>query len=303
MIPKFEVYHSNIHSNFILFDKYIDFLKNEYFNGYVEVENSENKNFVFLGEGEILSCFLKNKEGYQRVKQSEIIAPLNTQSFISSYRCPSQYVDFFSRIYTAQLIYNGLESDILNPEKLLNKCKTDQLTGFIEADDGSKNSIYIYFYSGRFMGAMNLQDKDYRFDNKLNETTVQNKLNNTTINLYKLSTNTNDTKENRQLLIQCYEEILQFLEKKNKKKDFSSLWRQSALELSDKYFFLDPFANEFNYEKGKIEVWDKINFNILVYGLEELVNSIADKLKISNKELKKIKNNYSNLLGDYEIEI
>ena len=303
MIPKFDVYHTNLHSGFILFEKYIEFLKQEFFNGIVQIENNQNRAFLFMIEGEVQICFHETGNGYKRINTLDFASFLKSESFISSYRCRPDQIEFFSKLHTAKLIYNDLSSDIINPVKLINRCKTDQFTGYIEADDGSKKNMYIFFLGGRILGAMNVNSRDGKFEEKLTDSILQNRIMNTTINLYKLSNQSHDLNEDRNHLIKCYEEIFQLLEQKSNTKDFSSAWRKEALELSDKYVFLDPFAGEFNFENGKIDLWEKVNVKAFAHGVEELTSSIARKNRIPEDDINSIKNRYVNILGDYEIRV
>ncbi len=303
MIPKFEVYHTNLHSGFIRFEKYIEFLKNEFFNGMVQIENQQNRAFLFMIEGEVQTCCQKTADGYKRINMMEFSSFLEADSFVSSYRCLPEQIEFFSKLHTAKLIYNDLSSDIINPVKLINRCKTDKFTGYIEADDGSRRSMYIYFLDGRILGAMNLNNREGKFEEKLTDSIIQNRIMNTTINLYKLGNQAHDLNEDRKHLINCYEEILQILETKSGNRDFSSIWRKAALELSDKYVFLDPFAGEFNFENGKIDLWEKVNVKAFAHGAEELIGSIVKKAGVSEDDINSVKTKYINILGDYEIRV
>ncbi len=303
MIPKLDIYHTNLHSSFLVFDKYIEFLKQEFFTGMVQIENNQNRAFLFMIEGEVKNCLHEAGKGYKRINTMEFASFITADSFISSYRCRDEQIDFFSNLHTAKLIYNDLSSDIINPVKLINRCKTDQFTGYIEADDGSKRNMYIYFFGGRILGAMNVGSRNGTFEENLTDSNLQNRIMSTTINLYKLSGQTRDLHEDRDQLINCYEELLQVLEKKSNSTNFSSIWRKEALQLSDKYVFLDPFAGEFNFENGKIDLWERVNVKAFAHGAEELTASIAKKYKISENDVDAVKNKYVNILGDYEIRV
>lgn len=302
MIPKFDAYYTNLHSSFIIFEKYLDFLKNEFLNGFVMIEGNNQKAYMFMFEGEIQSCLCTAKKGYRKISPIETASFLTADSFISTYRCFHEQVDFFSNAYTAKLVYNNLSSDIINPVKLMNRCQSDDFTGYIEASDaGSNKKIYIYFYNGAVLGTMNLASKDGYFENPVGNTVIQNRIMNTNINLYKLSPEVRDLEKDRGLVIKCFEEIFNMLEASGKTRDFSSEWRKCALELSDTFVFLDPFAGEFNYKNHKIDVWEKINIKTAAHGMDALVRLIAKKTAVPDSNISAIKNNYLNILADYEI--
>jgi hypothetical protein len=302
MIPKFDAYYTNLHSSFLVFEKYLDFLKNEFLNGFVLIEGNNKKAYMFMFEGEIQTCLCTAKKGYKKISPIECSSYLTDDSFISTYRCLHEQVDFFSKAYTAKLVYNKLSSDIINPVKLMNRCRSDNFTGYIEANDGgSPRNSYIYFYNGDVLGTMNLTSKDGVFENSLGNSAIQNKILNTSINLYKLSPEVRDPEEDRKLVIKCFQEIFNMLEAEGQSRDFSSVWRKCALELSDNFVFLDPFAGEFNYKNNTIDLWEKIHIKTAAHGMDALVRLIAKKTAVPDSRIMAIKNNYLTILADYEI--
>lgn len=70
-----------------------------------------------------------------------------------------------------------------------------------------------------------------------------------------------------------------------------------------KYTFLDPFAEEFSYKDGKMDVWEKVNSKTLARGLNELTQKIVSRIKCPEDVVKDIKQDYSEELADYEIGI
>ncbi len=303
MIPKFDAYYANLHSSFLIFEKYIEFLKNEFLNGFVLIEGNNQKAYMFLFEGELQSCLCTTKKGYKKISPVECAATyLTDDSFISTYRCLHEQVDFFSNAHTANLVYNNLSSDIINPVKLMNRCRSDNFTGYIESSDGiSPKNSYIYFYNGAVLGTMNLSSRDGYFENPVENSTIQHKIANSSINLYKLLPEVRDPEKDRTTVIRCFEEILNMLEADGQSRDFSSIWRKCALELSDQFVFLDPFAGEFNYKNKKIDVWEKINIKTAAHGMDALVRLIAKKTAVPDSRIMAIKNNYLTILAEYEI--
>lgn len=303
MIPRFETYYTNLHSSFLIFDEFLEFLKNEILNGFVLIENNNKKAYMFMFEGEPLSCLTTTDTGYKKISPIEFSSLPAKDSFVSTCRCFHEQVDFFSKAHTAKQVYNILSKDNIDPEKLINQCRTEKFTGYMETGDKVfKKKIYIYFYKGVILGSMNLNKTDCYFEKAPDNTSIRNKLLNIEMNLYQLSSDVLDHAKKRRSLINCFEKIFNGFETQCRNKDFSLVWRKCALELSDKFVFLDPFAGEFNYKNGKIDLWEKININIAAHGIDELIRLIAKRTGIPVHNITTLKNKYSTILADYEIK-
>ncbi len=303
MIPKFEAYYRNLHPSFLVFDKFLLFLKNEYLNGFVLLEGSGKKAYLFMFEGETQACLVTSDSSrYKKITPVDFSALLTPDTVVSTFRCRHEHVEFFTKAHTAKMVYNNLSSDIINPSKLIQRCCTDDFTGYIEADTGRAGTkMYIYFYKGNILGTMNIGKKEGVFEPPLDDAVIQEKISNTSINLFKLSQDTRNPEKDHAQLVRCFEEIFNMLEDRSGNRDFASIWRKCALDLSDKFVFLDPFAGEFSYAYRKIDIWEKINIKTAVHGMNELVNLIAKRMAVPESEIASIKNNYLGILADYEI--
>ncbi len=302
MIPKFDTYYANLHSSFLVFDKFLSFLKNEYFNGFILIEGNNKKDYMFMFEGEPQSCLSTTNAGYKKISPVEFTSLPAKNSFVSVCQCVHEQVDFFSQINTAKQVYSIQAKDNIDPEKLITQCYKGNFTGYIETCSTiARGKIYVYFDKGNILGSMNLNKKDYYFEATPDEISIQKKLLNTDINLYKLSPDVRDKEKDLLSLINCYEKIFKLLEAQGKNRDFPSVWRKCALELSDRFIFLDPFAGEFKYKNGKIDVWEEVNINMAIHGIDELVHLIAKRTAIADNVIMTVKNRYLNLLADYEI--
>lgn len=300
MIPKFNVYHTNLHGSFVNFEKYIQFLKEDYFNGYVFLNDHKDKIYLFLLEGEVQSCLRQTNNHFDRLNFMQAKELANTQSSISSYRCNPEHVDFFSKMHTLKTLHQDLSSDIVDPGKLINKCKAEKFNGIVEIHS-QKDKVFLYFLQGLLLGSMS-QSGDSFFDQDTKEKAIlQETDGQSSINIYRISLEAQDNTDSREKMIECFEKIFSALEKQAKGNDFDQCWRECALELGEKYTFLDPFAEEFSYVNGKLDVWEKINSKTLALGLNALTHKIASRLKCPEEVIKELKQEYSEELADYEI--
>ncbi|MBF0228755.1 MAG: hypothetical protein HQK63_04075 [Desulfamplus sp.] len=333
MIPKFDVYHTELHSSYIYFEKYRLFLQSQRFSGYVQLENGQKQYLFFLKEGKDVGYLKIVDHKLKLFDLSEIELILKNSFSVSSYRSPHQIVDFFARCHATQLILDNLFFDSVEFDKFFNQIESKKITGFLQASKSGEPERYIYLYSGKIFGYMNIKGKDGLFEKNLDKNQIQVALKNSTVKVYSIppssdiakrrSTSDSDSgnnqldniktthnqnitdksnnDENRLSIIECYEKIFQLLEKNTESVEFTSIWRMCALELSNKYIFLNPFAGEFNYDNSKIDLWEKIDLKIATNALDELINAIAKKANLPKDGIKAIKDNYLTILAAYEI--
>ncbi|MBF0573491.1 MAG: hypothetical protein HQK69_07000 [Desulfamplus sp.] len=231
------------------------------------------------------------------------------------------------------MILDNLFFDSVEFDKFFNQIESKKITGFLQASKSGEPEKYIYFYSGKIFGYMNIKGKDGLFEKNLDKNQIQVALKNSIVKVYSILptsvtdmtkrhsiadnannqldntktahnqnvTDESNNDENRLSVIECYEQIFELLETNTESAEFTSIWRMCALELSNKYIFLNPFAGEFNYDKGKIDLWEKIDLKIATNALDELINAIAKKANLPKDGIKAIKDNYLNILAAYEI--
>ncbi|MBF0411203.1 MAG: hypothetical protein HQK70_00655 [Desulfamplus sp.] len=321
MIPKFDVYHKELHSSYLSFEKYKIFLQSQLFNGYIIVEDGQTQFFIFIKEGRDIGSFMVYDHTVNIFDPSEINSLLKHPFFVSSYRSPQQVVDFFARCHTLHMLIDNLPFDSIEFDKFFSQIELKKITGFLEAAKGDEPKKYIYFYGGKIFGYMNIKGKDGVFEKNLEKNQIQSALSSSTVRLYSLGSvvvypskkqstspqppapqpDNAQYDDKRMAVIECYEEIFQMLERNTDTEEFTSIWRTSALELSNKYIFLNPFAGEFSYDNGKLDLWEKVDIKIAIQAMDELINSIAKKANLPKDGIRAIKDNYLNILVAYEI--
>ncbi|MBF0469136.1 MAG: hypothetical protein HQK61_09685, partial [Desulfamplus sp.] len=296
MIPKFDIYHSGLHSSYIIFDRYRLFLKKQAFSGYIKLEDSQTQCFSFMKEGKDITSFWLSGQNINEFSPSEIPSVLKNPFFISSYKAPGQAMDFFARCHIAKVVYENISFDSVELDRFFSQIESKKITGFLQASRSDDPKRYIYFYSGKIFGYMNIKGSDGWFEKNLDKSHIQNALKGSAMTVYLLSAATpspqkhqyaadsnadskplssrSDTisvpsstpvDNNRAVALKCYEEIFQMLEKDTEPEQFTSIWRMAALELSNKYLFLNPFAGEFSYDNNKIDLWEKIDIKTAVH--------------------------------------
>lgn len=302
MIPKFDYYHKNLHSSYLNFAQYIKYLTNEFINGFVMAHDSDRDHYFFLFEGELQSAFCISQDGGQTKIQATQVSNVTKNSFVSTYICPLNFVDYFSKFQAARLVYQNISTKQVSPDKLFNKFGADKFTGFIEKNTtgAASKKAYLYFSKGRMIGGLNVDNKDGYLEKALDDKTAGEKINGSMFSIYALVNQIRNQGEEKGRIIDCFQEIFQMLEAHTSPSQFSTLWRMGARELSHQYEFLDPLIARFQYRDRQIYLNEKINLKQAVPGISQLVYLIAERLSVDAGRIDKIKNKYSSLLAAYE---
>lgn len=306
MIPRFDIYHANLHSSFLRFNRYVEMLEQEFFNGYVLLDTVSHKCYLMMLDGEPHAHLLKSqdKSEFKAIQPKEFDNLTKEDCFVMSFKCSPQYIEFLSRCHTAKMIYKNLEPENINPEHLIQKCKTGKFSGIIEANGTQAKKKRIYFDKGNMIGTMNIGSNDDMFSPDTSDEQIYESIGTLKLNLYEFAKQANTIESasgSRENLIQCYQEIMQLLEASAGAQDFSSIWRISAMELSKEFSFLDPFVAEFSYANQTIDLWEQVDLKQAAKGMDKLCESIAKTLRMPKDKIKDIKTNYKTVLSAYEI--
>ncbi len=298
-LPRFKVYHENLNTYYLDIPKLVTFLKNDLFNGYIQIKTEGREFLVFFEMGEILKCLNVTDNHIEEIPYKEIIEQLHYNEYLNLYFLPEETTFFWANIAHATLLYPNLSSEFTDPIRLLNKLKKESLTGFVEIVMPPEKG-YIYLQEGNVIGTSSSWN-EWEFKPEDNEIPVIiTKIEKAIFNVYKVE------RKVEAALNDLFQEVLDFfsvymsiLEENIGKKQFSILLRQQAIEKAEKYPFLDPFAGEFEYKEGIINLWSDISIAELAEGLKELCLEIAKKIKLlpSQKEkLKGLKEDYKELI-------
>jgi hypothetical protein len=66
-------------------------------------------------------------------------------------------------------------------------------------------------------------------------------------------------------------------------KDFPTQFRKTAMELADKYSFLDPFLKEFEFSGGKVRLEGNVQPQALVAGVLECIQAMLGSLELAGR--------------------
>lgn len=303
MIPKFDIFHENLHAGYLVFDKYMLSMQDEFINGFVLAQNNTHKTYFFLFEGELQSSFQvsDNSNGTKIQQIHELEIPRDC--FVSTFRTSLENVEYFSGFYSAKRVYRDITTDKINPDKLFSKLSADRFSGFIERNNGPAPPLksYIYFNKGRLIGGLYLSNNDGGFENGMDLEQAGAALDNSSFSIFTLVPQIRNPGREREMILKCFTDIFRMLESKTTTGQFSTLWRKCASQLSHQHEILDPLIGKFQYKNGQIQLYEKTDIRPAAAGINELANSVAEKLGVNGTQIQTIKKNYYSILAAYEI--
>jgi hypothetical protein len=186
-----------------------------------------------------------------------------------------------------EIVYKELSSDFTNLEKLLEKLKDAQLTGFLEIvtrDGGHLASIFL-------QGGEPLESIVSIENNVLTVSGIHPQIfelaqvPGIVYNVYKaaLRETVHDltTQADLARLLEFWSQVITIFVKKEAPEMFDRRLREILILKAEEYPFLDPFACEFNYTNAKITFDGKFpeNFNP---GMAAIIDELARTIRIPN---------------------
>ncbi len=296
ILPKFQAYQKNMNLYYMDLGKYFEYLKNEMFGGYIKIIVDDSEYLIFFNMGEIFRCLHIMPKNIEEVDRHTIFEFAGKNYFLHAFVLPEEQINYFANIFFNELQLKNLSTEFINTIKLLNKLRKEQLTGFVEINITQvlEGRCYIYFRNGEIIGFADSWHK-WQFESngsKLNA--IINKIQKASFNVYEVMRSMNiDHKKLLNQVVSFFEGYFMILEKAFTNDQFSILLKKSALANVDKYNFLDPFADEFEYKDGKIRIWDGFEPNEVAKAFKSLcVGIIRECTDTGKKNVAEAINNY-----------
>lgn len=296
LFPRGEVSHRNLSTAYTSFPALLSTLKTGDFSGIVEIEFPENKGVIFVDSGETINAEAKIGPDSKRIIGQGAIQALLALSnqkdgVINIYRLPPEQVAIVASNLQHEILFKGLSTDFTRLDRLLLKLKEDQHNGFIEVLTQEHQAMGVLFLEeGEPVEMFTLPESGpSTFGRKSIPIFVENAIKQGAIfDVYrsqeirekKVTVGGEDLKE----LIPVLEEVLSKAEElvdgpTRKKGLFLKLFKESLIEKSDEFAFLDPFGGEFEYQEGTIRFAGEIGMKELAKGIVECLVAIPSYLE------------------------
>jgi len=295
VIPKEKPAIENLNSYYLDIRKLVEHYQGQLGSGGIHFKSPSAEGVIFFDKDELLGGVFKDRE--KNIQGNEVLDNIIEASFrynfvISIYEIAQNKIYFWANMPDAKKMYKNLSTEFTDLEGLIKKMASEKLTGYIEVviNKGSEGGL-VFFSDGEIIGGSYSWGKGEVSSLKENRELLVAKTKDSggifhvsRIEASKQSVageiSGDDQKTTADILI-VLEELLQIVEaetakKKNIARDFDSLLKKKFIEKADKYFFLDPFADEFKYSSGKITFTGEATDEELLQGVVESVKEIAE---------------------------
>ena len=321
ILPRGEVLHRSLSTAYTDFTALLSTLKTGDFSGIIEIEFPENKGIIFVDSGEIINAEARLESDSKRIIGQDAIQAVLTLSnqkdgVINVYRLAPERVAIVASNLQYEILFKGLSTDFTRLDKLLLKLREDKHNGFIEVLTKEQQAMGVLFFEGGDPVEMftTPESGPSVFGRKSIPIFVENAIQQGAIfDVYKSqgkilkkeakgSDETRGVKETKEKkaagpredlkeLILILQEIISQAEKlvdgsSRRKGLFHKIFKETLIEKSEEFPFLDPFAGEFEYREGTIQFMGEAAVKDFTTGIVEGLVSALSRLE---KELPKDK--------------
>ncbi len=321
ILPRGEVLHRNLSTAYTDFTALLSTLKTGDFSGVIEIEFPENKGAIFVDSGEIINAEARLASDSKRiVGQDAIQAVLSLSNqkdgVINVYRLAPERVAIVASNLQYEILFKGLSTDFTRLDKLLLKLREDKHNGFIEVLTKEQQAMGVLFLEGGDPVEMFTipESGPSVFGRKSIPIFVENAIKQGAIfDVYKsrgqiLKKEVKGTDEHKEIketkekkvagpredlkeLMPILQEIIAQAEKmvdgsSRRRGLFHKIFKESLIEKSEEFPFLDPFAGEFEYRDGNIQFSGEAGIKDFATGM---VEGLVSTLSHLEKEMPKDK--------------
>ncbi len=335
LIPKEYPVLLNLNSYYTNLAKLIEHFQGDIETGGIYLHSSFAQGAIYFDEEKVLNGIIieKNKfsAGLNVVNNFKNLVKTNNFN-ISIYNISPESLYFWVNLPFANDIYRKIISDESDIENIIEKISLKKLTGSLEISfKDKKQEGIIFFYDGTIISCSAILEnkllqhakqiiQELNLENNFLQTLLELKeLTKTQTPYYNikeisLESDLVSKKEKDNLekpseqVIEMFSSLLYILENitdRNKKikLSFSVILKKEFVNQANSYSFLDPFSEEFIYNKGRIQFTGSTNDKIFGNAIIASINNISAEYnitKIFKKEIKQWLNKYKNLIIKYD---
>jgi len=321
ILPRGEVRHQNLLTAYTDLSALLSALKSESFSGILEIEFPEKKGAIFIDSGEIVNAEIREKSNAETKVGPDAIQAFLTFSnqkdgVLNVYRFLPEQVALIANHLRHEVLFKELSTDFTRLDRLLLKLKEDKHNGFIEVMTKEKKVLGVLFVEGGDPVDMFTTPESepsvfgrksipvfvenavkqgaifsvYRSQSKVFEKHIKEEIKERPKEEIKEGKVTPRGEELREL-IPIFQDILSKSEKlvdeaSKRRGLFHKVFKESLIEKSEEFTFLDPFAGEFEFKDGAIHFSGEAGGKEFTKGILECLNTT---LLLLEKELPKNK--------------
>jgi hypothetical protein len=304
ILPRGEIRHQNLLTAYTDLSALLSALKSESFSGILEIEFPEKKGAIFIDSGEIVNAEIKEKSNAEITIGQEAIQAFLTFSnqkdgVLNVYRLLPEQVALIANHLKHEVLFKELSTDFTRLDRLLLKLKEDKHNGFIEVLTKEKKVLGVLFVEGGDPVEMftTPESEPSVFSRKSIPIFVENTVKQGAIfNVYRSQSKVlekqikeetrEEVKEEKvtprgeelKELIPIFQDILSKAEKlvdeaSKRRGLFHKVFKESLIEKSEEFGFLDPFIGEFEFKEGTIHFSGEAGGKEFTKGILECLNT------------------------------
>jgi len=298
IIPKDRAVVKNLDSYFVNLERLFEHCQQEVGSGFLHFKSPAMEGVIFFeGERFLNGIF---QDGEKEITGKEAIdsileASVHSSLKINIYRIQPDMVWFWANLPSAEKIYQNLSSDFIDLDGLLKKMSAEKLTGFIDVtlNEGKGGGILLS-NKGKIIGGSyswcegEISDLSDHQENLINQAKEWGGI----FHVSSISLSSELDKQEKEIahpipsnLLSMLEGLLIIFEKevvadKKLKGRFHTLLKNKFIEKADRYLFLNPFSDKFQYVAQKIRFNGNASDRELANGVVESVKELAEELGI-----------------------
>jgi len=328
IIPKGKPVHKELSSSFVDLAKLIEELRANAFSGTIELVGLKHEGEILLEHGSVVMIRIQGEESFLGKQHLNAVLKLAKREnlLISTYMLPPESVVFLCDFLQSERIYENLSSEFTDPKGLITKFEQEEGDHFIEVIFQKNLGAGILFIQDHHLmdALLSILGKDLT----TGDTAIQDIIDGArelgaAFNVYRgrVADATSPAAGSPEFALGEIQTVLNFLlvqfdktiPRENRKGfDFDSFIREALLEMAEKYPFLDPFAAEFVFKGGQLELSTNENHRSLLEGSFALIQALLERLKTRNiafpldayrqTAIEVLKENHAEALGKLRIE-
>ena len=299
VVPKEKPIIQNLNSYYLNLDRMLEHCQGEFGSGGIHLRSAAAEGVIFFDQNDLLNGVFREKEeeltGKAAIERILEVAP-ERNFVVDIYEIDPEKIYFWANMWAAEEVFGELSTEFTDLGGLIKKMASENLTGYIDVslNNGAEEG-FVFFNNGEVMGgSYSWSQGDFNHSKESLMRLIQKSKEvggNIRVNQISSERKVIEAKPQERMskhppnVIPALEELLGILEgeitsNRKIKQDFRTMLKKKFVEKVDRYYFLDPFADEFDYSDKKIRFSGTIGANALANGVIECAKELADEADV-----------------------
>ena len=302
IVPKQKPWVQHLNSYYLDISKLIEHYQGELGAGCIHFRSPDSQGAIYFDTQEIFGgIFQMEDQTFRGKKAVDVIAraAVKRNFSIDIYRIPGDEIHLWGSIPDAKVLYRDLSTAFTDLAALIQKLKSEKLTGFIEiAFDREQENAIFFFIDGAVAGGSCSSETDAAGDPErmIDRMVAKTRDAEGVFHVSQIFPQTESAPEPADRpdavpmprVIRMLEQMMHIFEdiivaRKKQTGVFSTLLKRKFIQKADTYAFLDPFAGEFTYVNGKISCSGTASAGDLARGLVETVRELSNEIGVTDE--------------------